>query len=116
MIKNVDITFGEATVNLNEELFLKKTANSRSAVSSDSSAARKSQKKQNGVQSLTKYAIAFPEKVCDIGRMARFVTSFLSCFSFPFLMLDLVSLSRGYMLNSFCGVLSLAPSADGIIF
>ena len=100
-IKDVDIMIGEVTVNLNDELFVKKTVDTRLAASLDSSTTRKSQKKENSLQSFTKYALGFPEKVCDLGRMARFVISFLSCFSFPFLVLDLVSLFRGYMLIPF---------------
>ncbi|RWR77330.1 protein SABRE [Cinnamomum micranthum f. kanehirae] len=62
-IKDVDIMIGEVTVNLNDELFVKKTVDTRLAASLDSSTTRKSQKKENLLQSFTKYALGFPEKV-----------------------------------------------------
>ncbi|CAL5394798.1 unnamed protein product [Camellia sinensis] len=71
VIKNVDITSGEVTLNLNEELFLK-TKGSSDAFSHaaevvessvESSPAKKPQKKQATLLSVTKYASIIPEKV-----------------------------------------------------
>ncbi|THG23741.1 hypothetical protein TEA_015407 [Camellia sinensis var. sinensis] len=70
VIKNVDITSGEVTLNLNEELFLK-TKGSSDAFSHaaevvessvESSPAKKPQKKQATLLSVTKYASIIPEK------------------------------------------------------
>lgn len=65
MIKNVDIMSGEVTVNLNEELFLDKSADSSIKASLDSLSNR-SQKRQNAMQSFKNYAFGFPEKVCNL--------------------------------------------------
>eukprot|EP00268_Persea_americana_P058378 TRINITY_DN7055_c0_g1_i3.p1 TRINITY_DN7055_c0_g1~~TRINITY_DN7055_c0_g1_i3.p1 ORF type:complete len:2661 (+),score=516.45 TRINITY_DN7055_c0_g1_i3:441-8423(+) len=62
MIKNVDAMSGEVTVNLNEELFLHKTADSSTRASLDSSS-NKSQKNQNAIQAFKKHAFGLPEKV-----------------------------------------------------
>ncbi|KAF5955463.1 hypothetical protein HYC85_008319 [Camellia sinensis] len=71
VIKNVDITSGEVTLNLNEELFLK-TKGSSDAFSHaaevvessvESSLAKKPQKKQATLLSVTKYASIIPEKL-----------------------------------------------------
>ena len=71
VIKNVDLTSGEVTLNLNEELFLVKNSSSETfshaanVVESnvESSTARKPQKKQTALFSVTKYASMIPEKV-----------------------------------------------------
>ncbi|CAL5336969.1 unnamed protein product [Camellia sinensis] len=71
VIKNVDITSGEVTLNLNEELFLK-TKGSSDAFSHaaevvessvEPSPAKKPQKKQATLLSVTKYASIIPEKM-----------------------------------------------------
>ncbi|GAV66856.1 Fmp27_GFWDK domain-containing protein/Apt1 domain-containing protein [Cephalotus follicularis] len=72
VIQNLDINFGEVTVNLNEELLSKKQSSSYMIshtdkimeTTIDSVAAKKPHKKQAAVLSLTKYASMFPEKVC----------------------------------------------------
>ncbi|THG07279.1 hypothetical protein TEA_001869 [Camellia sinensis var. sinensis] len=78
VIKNVDITSGEVTLNLNEELFLK-TKGSSDAFSHaaevvessvESSLAKKPQKKQATLLSVTKYASIIPEKVMNDGAMS----------------------------------------------
>ncbi|XP_058081672.1 protein SABRE [Magnolia sinica] len=63
VIKNVDITSGEVTVNLNEDLFPKKKTDAVEGATLDSSDARKLEKKQNALQSLKKNILGFPEKV-----------------------------------------------------
>ncbi|GFY96064.1 similar to HYPERSENSITIVE TO PI STARVATION 4 [Actinidia rufa] len=71
VVKNVDITSGEVTLNLNEELFLVKNSSSETfshaanVVESnvESSTARKPQKKQTALFSVTKYASMIPEKL-----------------------------------------------------
>lgn len=65
-IKNVDAMSGEVTVNLNEELFLHKTADSSTKASLDSSS-NKSQKNQNAIQAFKKHALGLPEKVRNLG-------------------------------------------------
>lgn len=69
IIKNVDVTCGEVTMNLNEQLFLKKTSSSNTSHTDevigsavDSVPARRPDKKQV-LASLTKYTSIFPEKV-----------------------------------------------------
>ncbi|KAL6012637.1 hypothetical protein ACLOJK_003126 [Asimina triloba] len=62
MIKNVDVTSGEVTVNLNEELLAKKKTDSVEGAISDSTVS-KSEKKQKALQSLKKNILMFPEKI-----------------------------------------------------
>lgn len=71
IIKNVDISSGEVTLNLNEELLLKSKNSSESSSSSDSSigsrvdpvSAKKPSKKQQTLAAFSKYSAMFPEKV-----------------------------------------------------
>ncbi|XP_077234098.1 protein SABRE-like isoform X2 [Tasmannia lanceolata] len=63
MIKNVDVTSGDVTVNLNEDLFRKNKTDNTAGTMSDSSTARKSQKNQNALLSLKKSIFGFPDKV-----------------------------------------------------
>ncbi|KAF6160647.1 hypothetical protein GIB67_019587 [Kingdonia uniflora] len=69
VIRNVDVTSGEVTVNLNDDLFLKSKSSSETFIPEDRSdpsdpgANSKLQKKKNAVLSLKKYSSVFPEKV-----------------------------------------------------
>lgn len=70
VVKNVDITSGEVTLNLNEELFLKKKKSSPDtyshaiAATIESSTTKSPHKKQSALLSITKFTSMFPEKVC----------------------------------------------------
>ncbi|XP_024023425.1 protein SABRE isoform X2 [Morus notabilis] len=72
VIKNVDVTSGEVTVNLNEEMLSKSKSSLQSSSQSDkvmettvaSLDSRKENKKQSVVVALSKYASLFPEKFC----------------------------------------------------
>ncbi|KAK2981031.1 hypothetical protein RJ640_005923, partial [Escallonia rubra] len=68
VVKNVDITSGEVTLNLNEELFLKKKALSDTSHAEEVVGANidsvKLQKKQGALLAITKYTSMFPEKLC----------------------------------------------------
>ncbi|PON89822.1 FMP [Trema orientale] len=72
VIKNVDITSGEVTVNLNEEMLLKSKSSSQSSSQSDSAIestvhsldSRKAHKKQSISVALSKYTSIIPEKLC----------------------------------------------------
>ncbi|KAJ1424735.1 hypothetical protein SESBI_11442 [Sesbania bispinosa] len=71
IIKNVDISSGEITLNLNEELLLKSKSSSQSSSSSgsiigpqaDSVSKEKPSKKQQKLAAFSKYSSMFPEKV-----------------------------------------------------
>uniref|UniRef100_A0A5B7AFH2 FMP27/BLTP2/Hobbit GFWDK motif-containing RBG unit domain-containing protein n=1 Tax=Davidia involucrata TaxID=16924 RepID=A0A5B7AFH2_DAVIN len=71
IIKNMDISSGEVALNLNEELFLKKKSSSDTYSHTDevvgstieSTTAKKPQKKQASLLSITKYTSMFPEKL-----------------------------------------------------
>lgn len=65
VIKSLDISSGEVTLNLNEELLLKSKSSSKSSsnsVSADSST-KKPSKKQQTLATFSKYSSMFPEKV-----------------------------------------------------
>lgn len=69
VVKNVDITSGEVTLNLNEELFLKKksspdTFSHASEATIESSTTKSPHKKQSALLAITKFTSMFPEKVC----------------------------------------------------
>ncbi|KAL5074890.1 hypothetical protein RYX36_013874 [Vicia faba] len=71
VIKNVDISSGEVTLNLDEELLLKSKSSSRSSSNSDSIIGsqadsvsnKKPSKKQQKLAAFSKYSSMFPEKV-----------------------------------------------------
>lgn len=71
IIKNVDISFGEVTVNLNEGILMKKKSSSDSTSGSDrnigangdSMSTKEPSKKQ---QTLASYSSFFPEKVWNL--------------------------------------------------
>lgn len=73
IIKNVDISSGEVTLNLNEELLLKSKSSSESSSSSDSAigsradsvSAKNPSKKQQTLAAFSKYSSMFPEKVVN---------------------------------------------------
>lgn len=95
VVKNVDITSGEVTLNLNEELFLKKksspdTFSHASEATIESSTTKSPHKKQSALLAITKFTSMFPEKVC---------------FSLP--KLDVKFVHRGYALmaeNNIMGI------------
>lgn len=67
VIKSLDISSGEVTLNLNEELLLKSKSSSKSSsnsVSADSST-KKPSKKQQTLATFSKYSSMFPEKVVN---------------------------------------------------
>ncbi|WJX41203.1 hypothetical protein P8452_28592 [Trifolium repens] len=71
VIKNLDISSGEVTLNLNEELLLKNKSSSESSSNSDgvirsqadSVSSKKPSKKQQTLAAFSKYSSMFPEKV-----------------------------------------------------
>ncbi|XP_061371719.1 protein SABRE isoform X2 [Gastrolobium bilobum] len=71
IIKNVDISSGEVTMNLNEEMLLKSKSSSESSSGSNSIlgshagsvSIKKPQKKQQTLEAFSKYSSMFPEKV-----------------------------------------------------
>ncbi|RZC15868.1 Protein SABRE isoform B [Glycine soja] len=71
VIKNMDISSGEVTVNLNEELLLKSKSPSKSSSGSDSkvgshadsTSTKRPSKKQQTLAAFSKYSSMFPEKV-----------------------------------------------------
>ncbi|KAA8538196.1 hypothetical protein F0562_027804 [Nyssa sinensis] len=71
IIKDMDISSGEVALNLNEELFLKKKSSSDTYSHTDavvgstfeSATAKRPQKKQASLSSITKYTSMFPEKL-----------------------------------------------------
>lgn len=73
VIKNVDISSGEITLNLNEELLLKSKSSSKSSSNSDSvigsqadsASNKKPSKKQQRLAAFSKYSSMFPEKVVN---------------------------------------------------
>jgi len=71
VIKSVDISSGEVTLNLNEELLLKsksssKASNSVSVIRSQAdSSTKKPSKKQQTLATFSKYSSMFPEKVVN---------------------------------------------------
>lgn len=73
IIKNVDISSGEVTLNLNEDLLLKSKNSSESSSSSDSfvgsgadsAGAKKPSKKKQTLAAFSKYSAMFPEKVIN---------------------------------------------------
>ncbi|MCH92299.1 hypothetical protein A2U01_0013236, partial [Trifolium medium] len=70
VIKNLDISSGEVTLNLNEELLLKSKSSSESSSNSDSVirsqadsvSSKKPSKKQQTLAAFSKYSSMFPEK------------------------------------------------------
>ncbi len=87
IIKNLDITSGEVTVNLNEKLLSKSKSSSDTFSHSDkvmestvdSVGAKRPQKKQ-ALVALSKYTSMFPEKVCQFRWLLH--ASFLYDFAF----------------------------------
>lgn len=72
VIKSVDISSGEVTLNLNEELLLKSKSSSKSSSNSVSvirsqtdSSTKKPSKQQQTLATFSKYSSMFPEKVVN---------------------------------------------------
>lgn len=70
IVQNLDITSGEVTVNLNEELLSKKKTSSdafsQTGSNAVSVASTNPQKKQSALVGITKHASMFPEKVSQL--------------------------------------------------
>ncbi|KAJ0026215.1 hypothetical protein Pint_08507 [Pistacia integerrima] len=85
VIQNVDITCGDVTVSLNEELLSKKKKSADAFVhtekvtepTSDSVASVKADKKQASLATLTKYASIFPEKAMFVSSLQPFEVCFI---------------------------------------
>ncbi|KAK9930184.1 hypothetical protein M0R45_027233 [Rubus argutus] len=83
IFKNVDISSGEVTVNLNEELLSKSKSSSNTlsdpdkAIEStiDSVASKKAQKNQQLIAAISKYTTLFPEKVCNFFLIGNNISS-----------------------------------------
>lgn len=79
----MDISSGEVTVNLNEELLSKRKSSSNTssdpdkAIEStiDSVASKKAQKKQQMIAAISKYTTLFPEKVCEFFLIGNNISS-----------------------------------------
>jgi hypothetical protein len=79
----VDISSGEVTVNLNEELLSKSKSSSNTlsdpdkALEStiDSVASKKAHKKQQMIAAISKYTTLFPEKVCEFFLIGNNISS-----------------------------------------
>ena len=92
MIKNVDTTSGEVTVNLNEEMLSKSKSSSQSSpqpnIALESTVhsldSRKANKKQSAFIAFSKYTSIIPEKVCETFYYMFFLFSFIIFFVFGF--------------------------------
>ena len=82
IIKNLDISSGEVTVNLNEGLLLKSKSSSESSSgsdriigsSADSVSTKKPSKQQQTLAAFSKYGSMFPEKVVNLNLIPTFTS------------------------------------------
>lgn len=76
VIKNVDVSIGEVTVNLNERLLIKKKRSSESSSGSDRSSVDPMSTKQSSTkqEKLARFSSLFPEKVWNLS-----ITRFSNC-------------------------------------
>lgn len=85
VIKNMDISSGEMTVNLNEELLLKSKSPSKSSPGSDSKAGshadsastKMPSKKQQTLAAFSKFSSMFPEKVVYLTYFLFLIITFI---------------------------------------
>ncbi|CAJ1974051.1 unnamed protein product [Sphenostylis stenocarpa] len=85
VMKSMDISSGEVTVNLNEELLLKRKSSSEFSSGSehklgthaDSVSAERPSKKLQTLTAFSKYSSMFPEKVVNLTYLLTFITSCL---------------------------------------